>query len=146
MAFNFNYDPNNVLEYELLQDGVYKVRITDVDASAKSRSGNDMAVITLSVVGRSNTSIKYYLVAFTDAEKARITNRNLKRIYDSFTKIIRGSMPSQTWVGKVGMAHIIVDEYTGTDGEKHQSNKIDRFLPAEEEPSELGVSTDDLPF
>ena len=144
MAFNWNYNPNNVSEFEIVEDGTYKVRITEVDDNAKSRNGNDMAVITLAVVGH-NCTVKYYLVAF-DGDKSTITDGNLKRIYESFPRIIKGSMPSKAWVGKVGTADIIIDEYVGSDGTKKKSNKVSRFVKTDAEEPASTVEIDDLPF
>jgi hypothetical protein len=147
MAINWNYDEANVTEFELLPEGEYKVRISKLDDSRTTRNGDPMAVITCTVDGKGN-SIDYYL-CFLSA-KPSVTDSNLKRIYASFPSIKKGSMPSQAWIGKVGKARIILDEYTGTDGEKHKSNKIDRFIPNTEAGDEYGggldIATDDLPF
>ncbi len=37
-------------------------------------------------------------------------------------------------IGKTGMCRVSVNKYTGTDGQEHQNNRIEKFYPAEEKP------------
>ena len=141
MAISWKFEEVEIKDYEIVPDGEYDVRITYVDDSKTTSNGDPMAVITLAVVGH-NCTINHRIVFFSDADKREITNRNLTGIYRGFPNIIKGSMPSKVWVGKVGRAQIGHHEY---DGKVY--NDVKKFLVGEKKPvAGLDVSQDDLPF
>ena len=140
MAINWNYKEVEVTEREIVPDGEYDVRITSVDDTKTTTNGDPMAVITLAVIGH-NCTINYYLTFFTQEDRRDITNRNLTAIYKSFPNVIKGSMPSKVWVGKVGRVLVGHREY---DGKVY--NDVKKFIPTEKKPATQDVYSDDLPF
>ncbi len=106
MAINWNY--NKEVEkpsFKAIPVGSYRCRIESAEEK-KSKAGNDMIEINLSISGYSS-HIWFYLVFFPEGlDKAgnplkNITDRNLASIYDTFG-IAEGSLNAAEWVGRVG--------------------------------------------
>lgn len=106
MSINWKYNPNdyNPDRFQLVPPGKYRVRIEEAEEQT-SRSGYPMIKMTLKVSGY-NSHIWHYMVFMnTDADKIRLTNDNLGRIFDSFN-IAQGDLNLKDWKGKVGAAEI----------------------------------------
>lgn len=91
--------------FESIPAGDHRVAIESAE-KARSKAGNDMLVIKLAVSGYPS-SLWHYIV-FLD-EHPEITNRKLTELFDSFA-IEDGNFNLPSYVGKVGAAHVKIDE------------------------------------
>ena len=106
MAWKFKREET---KFEVLPEGVYRVRIKSAD-KAVSKNGNDMLVLQFEVSG-SKTILYHYIVFMND--RPEITNRMLTSFFDSFKDIEEGDFNMQNWIGKVGAVKVKHDEYNG---------------------------------
>ncbi len=116
---NWKFNPEDCGRYEILQPGIYRVRISEAKEK-QSKSGRDMIELTLQFSG-SKVTLRYYLVFLPDYPQ--ITNSNLGAIYDSFA-ITPGNLDINTWINRAGAAEIISEK--GADGTVR--NSIKRFI------------------
>lgn len=118
---------------ELIPEGVHRVRIKSADKLVSSK-GNDMLMLQFDVSGYKR--VIYHYIVFLD-DRPEITNRNLTQFFDSFKDIEEGDFNTKNWIGKVGAARIVHEEYEGDMKEKIKGfvhrNKQDA-LPAWQEP------------
>lgn len=158
MAWNYNREEST--GFEIIPEGDHRIKIKEAEKTV-SKTGNEMLKLTFNVSGY--TAQLYHYIVFLE-DKPEITNRNLTQFFDSFTGIPDGEFDTKKWIGKVGAAHIIHDEYKG-----NPTAKIQYFIPSakqgglkpyidKDNKSNLAVNTnvpdgfsvdnndDDLPF
>ena len=95
--FSSGYFPEDYNQGRI-EEGDYKVKITDVNQKTSQSSGNPMLEIELSIA-EATFKFKHYLV------KNEYFNENATKFFDCF-KIPRGNFDYPRWVGKIGKAHI----------------------------------------
>ena len=154
---NWNYNAEDYQEnsFAPIPVGDHRVRIASVEEK-KSSGGNDMLVLTLDVSGY-GSSLWFYLVFMPD--NPQITNSRLGQIFDSFG-IAPGDMNTQNWIGKVGGARVMHEQYNGEASAKVKyflsRSKVDKLPAWQDAPGKASVTgggsnfeevTDnDLPF
>lgn len=89
-------------EATVLEPGVHRVAVTEVEEAISKSSGSPMLVITMQPSG-SKIEIRHYIV------KNEYFNRNMTGFYDCFG-IEEGDTDMIGWVGAVGAAQIVEDE------------------------------------
>ncbi len=109
---NWIYDPNDYEEkdYSPIPKGDYRVRIADVVAKT-FKSGNDGYEMTLEVSGY-NSRLWYYLVLNPSDPKK--TNQRIGSFLDSFGITDHDLSHYRNWIGKVGAARVVHEDYEGT--------------------------------
>ena len=149
MALNWNF---NAAEYEEkdfapIPIGDYRCRIEEV-SEKKSKSGNDMFEIKLSVSGQSS-KLWYYIVL--DPSNTKMTNQKLGQLWESFG-IPSKTMDGSAWVGKIGGCRIKHEVYNGENKAAvhyFHNKKKQESLSAWIEPSNsvvtVGHTTDERP-
>ena len=135
-------------KFELLPEGVYRVRIKAAD-KAVSSAGNDMLIVQLEVSGSKKVLYKY--IVFIE-DKPQIANGQLTQIFDSFKDIKEGDLDTSHWIGKVGAAKIKHEEYNGEMREKisyfiraEKQSDLPNWVDPESGMEQLGAG-EDLPF
>ena len=121
MAINWNYNPQQYKEqdYSIIPECDHRVRINDVKERTFN-SGNEGFEITLDVSGY-GSKLWYYLVI--NPSNPEQTNQRLGSFFSSFG-ITNTNLAAYTqWVGKVGAAKVVHEEYNG-----NQSAKVRFFL------------------
>ena len=107
----WNFDPSQYEEsnFSIVPVGDHRVRIEDV-ISKKSKAGNDMFEITLTVSGH-NSRLWYYLVC--DPSDPKKTNQRIGSFFDSFGITDYNMANYPRWKGKVGAVRVVHEEYNG---------------------------------
>ncbi|MBQ7197544.1 MAG: DUF669 domain-containing protein [Synergistaceae bacterium] len=105
---NWNYDPNDIEEYDPITPGVYRVRIEEAEEEL-SKTGRQMIVMKLKLSGLN--ALVWHNMVFLE-EYSRTTNRKLHEIFVSFG-ITEGDLNPEHWRGKVGAAEIEDEEKDG---------------------------------
>jgi hypothetical protein len=107
----WNFDPSQYEEsnFSVVPVGDHRVRIEDV-ISKKSKAGNDMFEITLTVSGH-NSRLWYYLVC--DPADPKKTNQRIGSFFDSFGITDYNMANYPRWKGKVGAVRVVHEEYNG---------------------------------
>lgn len=82
-------------ETPVLEEGGYRVVITEVEKTVSKTSGRNMLIVHMKTCF-SNAIIKAYIV---DNEWK---NKNLTKLFDSFTEIEEGNMNTLSWIGAMG--------------------------------------------
>jgi hypothetical protein len=108
----WNFDPNQyeASEFSIIPQGDHRVRIEDVEFK-KSKSGNDMFEITLSVSGHGG-NLWYYLVL--DPNDPKKTNQKIGTFFESFGITNYDLNCYEDWVGKDGAVRVKHDSYNGS--------------------------------
>ena len=139
----WQFDPNQyeANDFQIIPVGDHRVRIEDV-ISKKSKSGNDMFEITLSVSNHSS-KLWYYLVL--DPSDPKKTNQRIGSFFDSFgiTDYVMTNYPR--WKGKVGAVRVKHEDYNGTTSPKvafclNRKNQ-DKLPPAKFASAETATAT-----
>lgn len=139
-------------EFVLLPEGDYPFMVQGLEkgiyegTSEKIGHGCPMAILKIVVYGgdKGNTSIQDRLYLSTNMEW------KLGQFFRAIGQKTHGKSYKMDWnnvIGKEGLCHVKVENWTGSDGQPKQSNKIDRYLecdavkaptkPAEELPFEV---------
>ena len=156
---NFTYDPNSYKEndYSIIPEGEHRVRIAEVKERTFN-SGNQGFEIVLDVSGY-NSKLWYYLVL--NPSNPEQTNQRLGSFFNSFG-IANTNLNAYTqWVGKVGAAKVVHEEYNGSNSAKVRfflnKSKQDKLEPWKNGSATTSsvktdangfveVGDDDLPF
>ena len=102
--WHYNDDDYENNKFGLIPEGLYRVRIEDVQEKVSS-NGNNMIELTLAVSGYAS-KVWYYLVLDDKTpDSIKKTNWRLGSIFDSFD-IVRGNTYLSDWRGCVGGAKI----------------------------------------
>ena len=146
---SWNYDPKDYTEreFELIPEGDYRVRISDVTPKTFN-SGNEGYNIEMEVNGY-NRKVWYNLVL--DPSDPKRTNQRIGSMFDSFGITDTNLDHYVAWKGKVGAVKLNHREYNGKTSENV------RWFIARSKQDELpawgggnAISTDvpdeDLPF
>lgn len=144
MAIQWNYDPNAYKEqdYSIVPEGDHRVRINSVSERTFS-SGNEGFEIVLDVSGH-NSKLWYYLVI--NPSNPEQTNQRLGSFFNSFG-ITNTNLAAYTqWVGKVGAAKVVHEDYNGKTGAKVRfflnKSKQDTLPPWKGNAAPAAVNTD----
>lgn len=97
-----NWSDYRYEESTRLEPGNHRVVIVAAEEK-KSRSGNDMIVVTVQPSG-SKTKINDYFV------KGPYFNEKISRLFDAFPEIGQGNFNFLEWVGAMGAAKLKLDE------------------------------------
>lgn len=141
--------------FPVLPEGDYRIRIKSAEKAVAS-TGNKMLSLQFEVSG--SNSIIFHNIVFL-ADRPEITNRSLTRFFDAFPEIQEGKFDLQSWIGKVGAAHLKHDEYNGKTravihyfiSKKQQSELPAWVEPGNNQPAKSSglvdvTNSDDLPF
>lgn len=108
---NWNFDAKDYIpdgHFTPIPPGDYRVRIEDAEET-RSKAGNEMFKLTLSVSGKKNRL--WFYIVFPQAvderfaEKKVMTNQKLGEVWESFGLKV-GDMNVLNWRGKVGAARV----------------------------------------
>ncbi len=104
----WNYDPNNVAtSFELIPEGIHRVRIAKADDEKPTRkTGEPMITLTLDVSGYNGTL--GFWIPFLSANPG-ITNARLKEVAEGFGCQVddgQGGVPFKSWLGKIGVVEV----------------------------------------
>jgi hypothetical protein len=138
--WQFNPNDYEASAFSIIPQGDHRVRIEDV-VFKKSKVGNDMFEITLSVSGHSGM-VWHYLTL--DANDPKKTNQKIGTFFESFGITDYNMVNYPRWKGKVGGARIIHEEYEGNQRAKVRfllSRKNQEKLP----PAKFGSTVSAAP-
>lgn len=138
----------------IVPEGDYDFKIVDFQR-AKAKSGANMAHVTMRVETDKGASLIHEYIVLTSSQEWKIS-----AFFRSIGQKKRGERVQMDWSkvdGAKGRAHVIVEDYTDSQGNEKQSNKISRyidFIEANQEAvkfgdsiqAELMADDDDLPF
>lgn len=129
---------NDSRDFVLLPGGDYPFTVTKMErqrfAGSEKLPACNMAVLTLRVNGgeRGEAFVTHRLYLHSKCEGL------LCAFFESIGLRKHGEplrMPWDKVVGCAGTCRLEVHDFTGRDGEEHQSNQVNRFLPPKEEPA-----------
>ena len=106
---SWNYQREESTGFKPIPEGNHRIRIASAE-KAQSKTGKDMLRLKFDVSGHSG--YLFHNIVFLP-DRPEITNGNLTRFFDSFKDIGDGNFNLQSWVGKVGAATVIHEEYNG---------------------------------
>ncbi len=112
--WQFNPNDYEASDFQIIPVGDHRCRIEDV-ISKKSKAGNDMFEITLSVSSHSSR-LWYYLVL--DPSDPKKTNQRIGGFFDSFGITDYNLANYIRWKGKVGAVRVVHEEYNGENQAK----------------------------
>ena len=123
------------------REGNYWATITEAEEK-KSKSGNDMLVVTYSIDGTA-TTIKDFFV------QGEYFNRRITKFFDAFKNIADGDFSYIKWIGKKGAVNLGKDDngylkikrYIASD-----SVELKDMSAPEPEAESLVIDDDNLPF
>ena len=105
MLWDYNPDDFKEINYGIIPEGKYRVRIEKAEEQTSHNSGKPMIKLTLSVSGYDSKLWKFIVLDATDEESIKKTNQRLGTIFNSFA-ITPGNMNLSDWEGKSGGAFI----------------------------------------
>lgn len=145
----WDYKREEKKDFELIPEGVHRVRIKSADITV-SRSGNNMLAMQFYVSGYNG--LLYHYIAFLQ-DRPEVTNSMLSQLFDSFEDIAEGDTDTEHWIGKVGAVKVKHEEYNGKTRAKISyfvdSDDQDDLPPWKEPGSNAptpGAILEDLPF
>lgn len=97
------YDEQDFSEksYELIPEGVYRVRIDKTEETVTRSTNKNMIKLTLSVSGYDSKLWSYVVLDDSNRETIKKTNQTLGTVFSSFG-ISDHTMNTSDWEGKVG--------------------------------------------
>ena len=103
---NWKFNPDDYSDsYQLIEPGIYRVKIEKAEEMVSKKSGKTMIRLGLKVTGYSAVLYHYTVLDDSNEEAIRRTNSNLGSIFDSFG-ITAGNFNLDSWIGKMGAADI----------------------------------------
>lgn len=133
MGWNYQREESNN-SFSVIPEGNHRIRIASAE-KAQSKTGKDMLRLKFDVSGYAG--YLFHNIVFLP-DRPEITNGNLTRFFDSFKDIGDGNFDLASWVGKVGAATVVHEEYNGNTQARikyfiHKDRQAD--MPAWVEPS-----------
>ena len=134
---SWNYQREEQASFKPIPEGNHRIRIASAE-KAQSKTGKDMLRLKFDVSGQSG--YLFHNIVFLP-DRPEITNGNLTRFFDSFKDIGDGNFNLASWVGKIGAATVVHEEYNGDTQARikyfiHKDRQAD--LPAWVEPERKG--------
>ena len=128
---------NDGEEFTILPEGDYTFTVTKVERGRSKGSAKmppcNMAIITMRVEGETGGA--------TVTDNILLHTKTEWKI-SSFLRAIgvkkHGEPIKPNWlsyIGATGSCHVIVDKFTGTNGNEYESNKIDKYYDATVQPA-----------